>query len=71
MLPRSDNERICQVGAYCHTWVANLQSVAASNLLLPVGIRTAASSADQGWYLKTLPPFITNAIWRSAVASAR
>jgi hypothetical protein len=29
------------------------------------------SSADQGWYLKTLPPFITNAIWRSAVASAR
>jgi ABC-type transporter Mla maintaining outer membrane lipid asymmetry permease subunit MlaE len=30
-----------------------------------------ASSADQGWYLTTLPPFITNAIWRSAVASAR
>src|SRR6266851_5042722 len=24
------------------------------------------SSAGQGWYLKTLPPFITNAIWRSA-----
>ena len=30
-----------------------------------------ASGADQGWYLKTLPPFITNAIRRNAVASAR
>ena len=34
-------------------------------------VGSRASSADQGWYLKTLPPFITNAIWRSAVASAR
>jgi hypothetical protein len=47
------------------------EKVRAPSACLPIGIRIAASCADQAWYLKTLPPFITNAIWRRAAASAR
>jgi hypothetical protein len=52
-------------------WRCTLLRSRGERLLLQRILFVLGAGADQGWYLKTLPPFITNAMWRSAVASAR
>ena len=52
-------------------WRCPLLRSRGERLLLQRFLFVLGAGADQGWYLKTLPPFITNAIWRSTVASAR
>ena len=59
------------LGENMPTMVAEIRAALADVREEVVETRRPGGMADQGWYLKTLPPFITNAIWRSAVASAR